>query len=327
MILPIITAICREIFLQTPRLHEEAALALGATRWEMVRMTVFPYGRSGMVSAAMLGLGRALGETIAVAMVLSVSGVVTLQPDLQHQPGHDRRQHRPEVPRGQRHRGQRPDRHRTGAVRHHLRRQLPRPRRSSAAAKSSRGRTDMSTPVHDRTRPEAVDPVELEQRLHAPQLPRWLPRALVVGAVVLVVALRLACSAGTWALSVVAGWSSTWSSSSSSRGASRDAARASTGSPRRSVTSGVRARPAPAGHTALAGGQQRRTGARLDLPQQLHAQRRRRGRRHLPRHLGHDHRHHAGRRHVGPDRPAHRRSTSSSTAAAGWRAGSRSSST
>jgi phosphate transport system permease protein len=78
MILPIVTALCREIFLQTPRLHEEAALALGATRWEMIRMTVFPYGRSGMISAAMLGLGRALGETIAVATVLSVSGVVTI---------------------------------------------------------------------------------------------------------------------------------------------------------------------------------------------------------------------------------------------------------
>jgi phosphate transport system permease protein len=78
MILPIITAICREIFAQTPRLHEEAALALGATRWEMVRYAVFPYARSGMVSAIMLGLGRALGETMAVAMVLSASPVVTL---------------------------------------------------------------------------------------------------------------------------------------------------------------------------------------------------------------------------------------------------------
>ncbi len=77
MVLPIITAICREIFLQTPRLHEEAALALGATRWEMVRLAVFPYARSGIVSASMLGLGRALGETMAVAMVLSASGVVT----------------------------------------------------------------------------------------------------------------------------------------------------------------------------------------------------------------------------------------------------------
>jgi phosphate transport system permease protein len=78
MILPIITAICREIFAQTPRLHEEAALALGATRWEMVRYAVFPYARSGMVSAIMLGLGRALGETMAVAMVLSASPVFTL---------------------------------------------------------------------------------------------------------------------------------------------------------------------------------------------------------------------------------------------------------
>ncbi len=77
MILPISTALNREVFLQTPRLHEEAALALGATRWEMVRMTVFPHARSGMVSAAMLGLGRALGETMAVAMILSVSDVVT----------------------------------------------------------------------------------------------------------------------------------------------------------------------------------------------------------------------------------------------------------
>ena len=79
MVVPIITAICREIFLQTPVLHEEAALALGATRWEMIRMAVFPFGRSGIVSAAMLGLGRALGETMAVAMVLSATGVVTFQ--------------------------------------------------------------------------------------------------------------------------------------------------------------------------------------------------------------------------------------------------------
>lgn len=78
MALPIITAITREIFLQTPKLNEEAALALGATRWEMIRMAVLPYAKSGIVSAVMLGLGRALGETMAVAMVLSASGVVTL---------------------------------------------------------------------------------------------------------------------------------------------------------------------------------------------------------------------------------------------------------
>ncbi|MBD8059428.1 phosphate ABC transporter permease subunit PstC [Cellulomonas sp. JH27-2] len=71
MILPIITAVSREVFLQAPRLHEEAALALGATRWEMIRMAVLPFARSGVISAAMLGLGRALGETMAVVMILS----------------------------------------------------------------------------------------------------------------------------------------------------------------------------------------------------------------------------------------------------------------
>nr|WP_298329173.1 phosphate ABC transporter permease subunit PstC [Haloactinopolyspora sp.] len=74
MILPIITAIAREVFLQTPALHQEAALALGATRWEMIRMTVLPFGRPGLISGVMLGLGRALGETMAVAMVLSTGG-------------------------------------------------------------------------------------------------------------------------------------------------------------------------------------------------------------------------------------------------------------
>ncbi|MCU1441076.1 MAG: pstC [Rhodoglobus sp.] len=78
MIIPIITAVSREVFLQTPRLHEEAALALGATRWEMIQVAVIPFGRPGMISAAMLGLGRALGETMVVAMVLSPSpGLIT----------------------------------------------------------------------------------------------------------------------------------------------------------------------------------------------------------------------------------------------------------
>ncbi|NUU24610.1 MAG: phosphate ABC transporter permease subunit PstC [Streptomycetaceae bacterium] len=73
MILPIIAAVTREVFLQVPRAHEEAALALGATRWEMIRTAVLPFGKPGIISASMLGLGRALGETIAVAMVLSSS--------------------------------------------------------------------------------------------------------------------------------------------------------------------------------------------------------------------------------------------------------------
>ena len=76
MVLPIMTAVCREVFLQTPRLHEEAALALGATRWEMIRTAVLPFGRPGIISASMLGLGRALGETLAVAMVLSPAVVI-----------------------------------------------------------------------------------------------------------------------------------------------------------------------------------------------------------------------------------------------------------
>ncbi|WP_369132980.1 phosphate ABC transporter permease subunit PstC [Modestobacter sp. I12A-02662] len=77
MILPIISAISREVFSQAPALHREAALALGATRWEMIRMAVLPYGKSGVIGGAMLGLGRALGETMAVAIVLSGSGGIT----------------------------------------------------------------------------------------------------------------------------------------------------------------------------------------------------------------------------------------------------------
>jgi phosphate transport system permease protein len=78
MILPIISAISREVFSQVPILHREAALALGATRWEMIRLSVLPYGRSGVIGGAMLGLGRALGETLAIALVLSISaGAVT----------------------------------------------------------------------------------------------------------------------------------------------------------------------------------------------------------------------------------------------------------
>ncbi len=79
MVLPIITAITREVFLQTPRLHEEASLALGATKWEMIRQAVIPFGMPGIISASMLGLGRALGETMAVAMVLSPDDVINFR--------------------------------------------------------------------------------------------------------------------------------------------------------------------------------------------------------------------------------------------------------
>jgi phosphate transport system permease protein len=70
MILPIITSVTRDVFSLTPPGHVEAAQALGATKWEVIRMTVFPYGRSGTIAGAMLGLGRALGETVAVLIIL-----------------------------------------------------------------------------------------------------------------------------------------------------------------------------------------------------------------------------------------------------------------
>lgn len=71
MVLPIVTAISREVFAQVPTAHKEGALALGATQWEMIRTAVLPFGRPGVISAAMLGLGRALGETLAVTILLS----------------------------------------------------------------------------------------------------------------------------------------------------------------------------------------------------------------------------------------------------------------
>jgi phosphate transport system permease protein len=70
MVLPIVAAISREVFKQVDPAQQEAALALGATRWEMIRTAVLPVSRPGVVSAVMLGLGRALGETIAVALVI-----------------------------------------------------------------------------------------------------------------------------------------------------------------------------------------------------------------------------------------------------------------
>lgn len=71
MILPIVTALSREVFAQTPGPHKEGALALGATKWEMIRTAVLPFGKPGVISASMLGLGRALGETLAVTIILS----------------------------------------------------------------------------------------------------------------------------------------------------------------------------------------------------------------------------------------------------------------
>jgi phosphate ABC transporter permease protein PstC len=70
MIIPIVSAISREVMTTVPKENKEAALALGATRWEMIRMAVLPYSRAGISGAAMLGLGRAIGETIAVTIVI-----------------------------------------------------------------------------------------------------------------------------------------------------------------------------------------------------------------------------------------------------------------
>jgi phosphate transport system permease protein len=79
MVIPIVAAISREVFVQTPRDHIEAAWAIGATKWEMVRMAILPYGRSGVVSGTVLGFGRAIGETIAVALVLSSNYVISFR--------------------------------------------------------------------------------------------------------------------------------------------------------------------------------------------------------------------------------------------------------
>ena len=77
MVLPIIAALTREVLLQVPAPLVEGALALGATRWEAIRTAVLPPSRAGIVSAVMLGLGRALGETIAVALVLGTTPEIT----------------------------------------------------------------------------------------------------------------------------------------------------------------------------------------------------------------------------------------------------------
>jgi len=81
MVLPIIAAVCREVFRSTPRNEKEAAFALGATRWEMIRIAVLPRARSGIVGASLIGLGRAIGETIAVTMVIGNS-VLHINPSI-----------------------------------------------------------------------------------------------------------------------------------------------------------------------------------------------------------------------------------------------------
>lgn len=78
MIIPIITSITKEVLLAVPQSQKEAAFALGATRWEMIRIAVIPYGRSGILGAVILGLGRAIGETMAVTMVIGNTPQISL---------------------------------------------------------------------------------------------------------------------------------------------------------------------------------------------------------------------------------------------------------
>jgi len=78
MIVPIITSITKEVLMAVPSSQKEAAIALGATRWEMIRMSVLPYGRSGILGAVILGLGRAIGETMAVTMVIGNTPKISL---------------------------------------------------------------------------------------------------------------------------------------------------------------------------------------------------------------------------------------------------------
>jgi phosphate transport system permease protein len=70
MVLPYISSVSREVLLAVPRSQREAALALGATRWEMIQKAVIPFAKSGIIGGIILGLGRALGETMAVTMVI-----------------------------------------------------------------------------------------------------------------------------------------------------------------------------------------------------------------------------------------------------------------
>lgn len=77
MVIPIITAVTRETFATVPQAQKDAALAMGATRWEMIRAAVFPHSRSGLTAAILIGLGRAIGETIAVALVIGSSPQIT----------------------------------------------------------------------------------------------------------------------------------------------------------------------------------------------------------------------------------------------------------
>ncbi len=100
MVMPMACAVMRQVFSQTPPGEKEAALALGATRWGMIRSVVLPFGRGGIIGGTMLGLGRALGETIAVVLIVS-PGVRDQAADPRGRHQHGELAHRRPVRRGQ----------------------------------------------------------------------------------------------------------------------------------------------------------------------------------------------------------------------------------
>jgi phosphate transport system permease protein len=136
MIVPIVTALSREVFQQAPHLQREAALALGATRWEMIRGVVLPFGRSGVVShdaRSRPRAGRDDGRRDGPVRLRRGD----LQPHQPVQPLHDRSEHRAELPREHRVGRERTDRDRARAVRDHVRRELL--RSGDRAARPERG--------------------------------------------------------------------------------------------------------------------------------------------------------------------------------------------
>ena len=138
MVIPMACAVMREVFAQAPVGEREAALALGATRWGMIRTVVLPFGRGGIIGGTMLGLGRALGETIAVLLIISPAFEIKFRVlEVGHEDG--LRPDRRPLRRGQRRPALRAARRRLRAVPHHPRSSTRSPRSSSTAAAAGAG--------------------------------------------------------------------------------------------------------------------------------------------------------------------------------------------
>ena len=175
MIVPIITSLTREVFDTTPRSEKEAALALGATRWEMIRGSVFAHSKGGMVGAVTLGLGRAMGETIAVALVIGSSPQIT---EKLFSPGYSM----PSVIanefgessgnyRGRAHRARR------GAVHHHDPREPRRPDDRQPLAREVEGR--MTATAHTHARPAEIDVIDLSPKRSGRRVRNGIATALM----------------------------------------------------------------------------------------------------------------------------------------------------